>query len=317
LPFIGWLNATLALTMVAMASLNVSVVSQALSVDIRQAIVSAAQLGFAGVQCDAFSPNFRLVDLSITGQREFQRLLANQSQRLVSLRMELGPQGLMPGADIDRLLDQVDQAMHITRSLAAELLCIDLGRLPAATESIPKTQKFISPIEAGLILIPQPVVVEESPPAEFSKPDPAAAQFDAALTELGSRADRYSTTVAFRSDLASLASLEQALQWVRCPWFAVDLDPVSILQEGRPIDDIFSALGPWIHHIRGRDGIKGSGNRTQSAPLGRGDTDWNQLLHAVDEMDYRGWLTLDPVSLPNSKDAAIAGLQFLRRLSVG
>jgi sugar phosphate isomerase/epimerase len=303
--------------MEAMASLNVSVVSQALSADIRQAIASAAQLGFAGVQCDAFSPSFRLVDLSITGQREFQRLLANQSQRLVGLRMELGPQGLMSGADIDHLLDQVDQAMHITRSLAAELLCIDLGRLPAAVESVPKPQKYISPVEAGLILIPQPVVVEEPPPAESPKSDPAAAQFDAALSELGSRADRYSTTVAFRSDLASLASLEQALQRVRCPWFAIDLDPVSILQEGRPIDEIFSRLGPWIRHIRCRDGIKGSGNRTQTAPLGRGDTDWNQLLHALDEMDYRGWLTVDPVGLPSSEAAAIAALQFLRRLSVG
>jgi sugar phosphate isomerase/epimerase len=50
--------------------------------------------------------------------------------------------------------------------------------------------------------------------------------------------------------------------------------------------------------------------------LGRGDTDWNQLLHALDEMDYRGWLTVDPVGLPNSKDAAIAGLEFLRRRSI-
>jgi sugar phosphate isomerase/epimerase len=299
-----------------MSKLNLSVVTTAFLGDIRQGVQTAARLGFAGVQCEVTSPELHLAELSVTGQREFQRLLSGVNQRLVALRMEFGAKGLMPGGDTDRRIEEADQAMHATRSLAADMLCIDLGRLPAAAAEKAKAARLISQDEAGLILIPQVPVVEEPPPASPSQADLAAvAQFDAALTELGARADRYSTLIALRSDLGSLVSLDQAMQRVKCPWFALDFDPVAVLQENEPIDTVFSQLGDSIRHVRGRDAIKGAGNRAQPASIGRGDTDWEQLLHLLDDADYRGWITIDPAGLPDPAAAAAAGGKYLRNKS--
>src|SRR5206468_871975 len=102
-------------------------------------------------------------------------------------------------------------------------------------------------------------------------PDPAfVSQVSAALQELGSRADRYGVTVAVRSELASFASLDEALTAARCPWFGVDLDPVAILRDDWSADEVFSRLGPLIRHVRARDATLGADRRTQPAAIGRG-----------------------------------------------
>ena len=48
--------------------------------------------------------------------------------------------------------------------------------------------------------------------------------------------------------------------------------------------------------------------------VGRGDTDWPHLLANLDGAGYEGWLTIDPVDLPERREASIAGLAYLRGL---
>jgi sugar phosphate isomerase/epimerase len=135
------------------------------------------------------------------------------------------------------------------------------------------------------------------------------------LGEAGARADRYGVMLAFRSDLSSFAAIHAALQRVRCPWFGIDLDPVAMLRDDWHPDEIFSRLGPLIRHVRGKDATKGSHRRTKPAPIGRGDTDWLQFLASLDAADYSGWITVDPVDLPDRAAAATSGLAHLRAIN--
>ena len=128
----------------------------------------------------------------------------------------------------------------------------------------------------------------------------------AALAERGRRADRYGTTVAFRSDLASFAALERALSRAACPWFGVDLDPVAVLRDEWPLDEIFSRLGPLIRHVRGRDATRGGGGRTMPAVIGQGTTNWGELRAALDGAGYSGWITIDSLEHPDRRAAAVA-----------
>jgi sugar phosphate isomerase/epimerase len=258
---------------------HLSVVSTALSSDARHAARLARAGGFAGLLFDAYSTQLSFPELSATGRREFLQVLRAQDVQFVGLQGDLGPKGLGPGADVDRVLDQVEHVIESAAALNTPLVCIDAGPLPSDDDQN------------------------------------SASQLNAALIELGLRAERYSVMVAFSSSLASFESLQGALASARCPWFGIDLDPVAILRDAWQIDEFFSRLGTLIRHVRIRDAVRSAHRRTKSAIVGKGDTDWPALLAALDHAGYSGWLTIDPLDLPDRNDAATAARQVLLKLA--
>lgn len=295
-------------------TLKLAVLAAALTTDARQAPRLARTMGFDGLLFDAYGPALRLPDLSQSGRREFRHVLAAESRQLVGLRADLGPKGLTPGVDVDRVLSLLEKAMEAAAGLAAPLLCVDVGPLPTPPAA-PKPVKRVTQDMAGLILLPNPVEEPSPAPAAAATMSPAdlalAAQADAVLLELGSRADRFGVTVAFRSDLSALAALERALTRAACPWFGVDLDPVALLRDEWPNDEAFSRLGPLIRHVRARDATRGAGGRTSPAVIGAGSTIWPELLSNLDASGYHGWITIDPMELPDRSAAALAGVKLL------
>jgi sugar phosphate isomerase/epimerase len=298
-------------------SLPLGVVAAALSTDARDAARLSRQLGFSGLQFDGQSSSIDLTQLSASGRREFRHVLASQNQQLIGLRAESGPSGFASGADVDRALAHIERVMEAAAGLGAPLVCLDLGPLPPAPQAAPPKPR-VTPAMAGLILLPESAS-SKPPPSEPAAPPPhpeMLEQIAAAMDELGRRADRFNIMLAFRSELASLASLKQATTSVNCPWFGIDLDPVAILRDGWDIDEVFSQLGPLIRHVRGRDALVGADRRTKPAAIGQGKVDWPALLHNLDQSTYRGWLALDPVELPDRQAAAVAAREHLSRLAM-
>ena len=296
-------------------NLQLAVVAAALSTDARQVPRLARQLGFDGLLFDAYSGALRLPDLSQSGRREFRHLVAAEGRQLVGLRADLGAKGLTPGVDVDRVLSLLTNAMEAAAGLQAPLLCTDLGPLPTPPAE-PKPVKRATPEMAGLILLPNPIEEAPAPPAAPAAMSPAdvalAGQVDAVLRELGARAERFGVTVAFRSDLSTLAALERALRSAACPWFGVDLDPVATLRDEWPLDEILSRLGPLVRHVRGRDANRGAGGRTSPAVVGAGSVKWPELLSNLDAAGYHGWITVDPMELADRPAAAAAAVAVLR-----
>jgi sugar phosphate isomerase/epimerase len=242
--------------------------------------------------------------------------LSARGQQLVGLREEVGVKGFTPGADVDRQLSRLDRVMEAAAGLAALLVCVDLGPLPAVP-AVAAPRPKVSQVQAGLILLPESSAPQPEPAPPPAPPDPAfVAQVGAALAELGRRADRYSVVLAFRSELASLSSLAQALRQANCPWFGVDLDPVAVLRDEWDLDAFFSSLGPLIRHVRGRDAVAGADRRTRPASIGSGSVSWSDLLGNLDESGYRGWITIDPFDLTDRGGAARAALKYLRSIGV-
>ncbi len=300
-----------------MQTLKMGVVAEALAPDAREAAEAARLAGFAGVQFQAFSPQLNLTELSQTGRREFRRILTSHNQQLIGLRVDVGPKGFGPGADVDRLLSQFVRVMDAAKSLAAPLVCVEAGPLPEPAIPAQSQASSITAEQAGLIIIPE--MPAPAPPAREParvEPDHAAIDHvDQALMELGSCADRLGVTLAFRSELSSLAALERALVASACPWFGVDLDPVALLRDAWKSDEVFSRLGPLIRHVNARDAVLGSSRRTRPAVIGRGSVDWSQMLSSLDSAGFSGWLTLDSTELPDRAGAAAAGLRHLTSAS--
>lgn len=293
---------------------NVAVFAPALSPDLRSAPRAARRLGFAGLQLPVAFGNTDLTRLSGTAQREVRGLLGADEQQLASILADLGPKGLGPGADIDRLLETLLDALTAARGLAAGAVCVDLGPLPQPPRE-DKPAPAITPGMAGLILLP--TAAETRAAAAKDRPavtaDPAfVSQVDAAMFELGRLADRTGVAVAFRSDLASFAALERTLGVASCPWFGLDLDPVALVRDEWEADEVFGRLGERVRHVRVRDAVGGSAARSRPAVVGRGDTVWPELLARLDDAGYHGWLTVDPTELPDRVAAATAALATLQ-----
>jgi sugar phosphate isomerase/epimerase len=293
--------------------LRLSVVAHALSADPRVAPRLAREYGFEGVLFDAVSPALDLTQLSGTGKREFRSVVSGQNQQLVGLRMDLLQQGFSLRGDVDRELSRLEKAMDAAKGLQAPLVCVDLGPLPEPAREA-KPRPTVTAQQAGLILIPGSMDLPKTPePPAVPPPDPSfVSQVDAAMVELGRRADRCGVMLAMRAELASFAALERALRAADCPYFGIDLDPVAVLRDVWDVDEVFSRLGPLIRHVRGRDAVAGADRRTKPAVVGAGGTDWGQLLARLDEAGYHGWVTLDPVDLSDRVAAAIAGRQHLK-----
>ena len=246
---------------------RIGVTASTLGDDVRAAPETSRRLGFAGLQFDASSREVDIPSLPVSGRREFRKLLSDQDQQLVGLRVDLGGKGLGRGADVDRAIDRLNKVMEAAAGMSAPLICVELGRLPEPARSAPSKPK-VTPDMAGLILLPTPT--ESEPPAASASsppPDPElVSQIDAAMAELGKLADRYGVVLAFRSELASFAAIASAIVRVSCPWFGLDLDPAAALHEDWAMDEIFSKLGGLIRHVRGRDAVVGADRRTKPAP---------------------------------------------------
>ncbi len=299
-------------------ALRIGVTASALSEEVRQVPAIARQLGFDGLLFDAQGLGVDLTALTSSGRREFRHVLSSQDRELIGLRFETGARGLGPGADVDQVLAQLDGAMEAAKGLLAPLLCVDVGPLPIPPpQERPKPK--ISAEHAGLILIPtlSAVPAPEATTLHYipMQIDPVfVAQVDAALADLGRRADRYGVTVALRSDLSPFSALERALRQASCPWFGIDLDPVAMLRDEWEPDEIFSRLGSLVRHVRGHDALRGADRRTKAAILGKGDTNWGELLANLDAAGYNGWITVDPLELPDRRAAASAAAKHLRSL---
>ncbi len=288
----------------------IGIIAGATSRDVRTAILQSRRMGFDGLLFDVND----LPELTQSGRREFRHLLAAQNQQLIGLSASSRPKGLAPGADIDHVLRELERGMETAAALGAPLLCLDAGPLPAPAREA-KSKPKVTQDMAGLLVIPESKKPE--PTEAAIQGDPAMeSHVDSALFELGRRADRYSVTVAIRSDLSGFSALERAIRAAKCPWFGIDLDPVAILRDDFDIDEIFSRLGPLIRHVRARDAIKGHDKRTQPAIIGKGSTRWPELLQRLDEAGFPGPITIDPTELQDRPAAAVAGLNHVRNFSI-
>lgn len=300
---------------------EISIVSSALSPDLRESASLASRLEFDSLQVPLSSPGLALSDLSRTGQRELVKVITSANLRLSSLFTTAGRAGLMPGADIDRALDHLDKALRTAADLASLgqnlLLCVDLGPLPPAPPAAIPVRRPVDPAALGTLILPESLAPAPPPPTPTVPRDEVAeAVLDGALIELGRRADRYGVPLALGSELGALASLHRAFESARCPLFLLNLDPVTVLRDEWDITHTLTAFVGRVGHVRVRDARKGAGGRTQPAALGQGDAQVLDLLNAINDSYYAGPLTVDPTELPDRANAASAGLALLRRSSI-
>ncbi len=263
-----------------MNRLKIGVRLESLNLPLRQALTEVGRLGVTGVQMDAvddLSPN----NLSQSGRRELRHLLRAHNLELTAVGCPLR-HGLDVAENQQPRIEHVEKVLAMSFDLGPRIVIIHAGQVPEDADS---------------------------PRHQLLK--------DALLT-LGRYGDRTGTTLALETGLESGTALAGFLNRFDTGSLGVNLDAANLLVHGFEVVESMRALQGRILHAHAKDARRSNPSRAaQEVPLGHGDIDWMEYLGVLEEIEYRGWLTIERESGENRVADVTAGVAFLRRLAGG
>ncbi len=226
---------------------------------IKDQIRAAAAAGARGVVVDA-AGDLAPDRLSETGRREVRHALRSVEQELVALSLPTR----RPFDTTDQLEDRLaraDRAFALAYDLGTRLVLARVGGLP--------------------------------PEADAGR----RATFTTAVRELGIRAEHRGVRFAVETGSEPGGVLGPYLAALEIPSLGASIDPSSLLRQG--IDPVAATreLGAWVAHAYANDASRSS-PIASSHPRGSGyppgALDWEEYLGALEEINYRGYLTVWP-----------------------
>jgi sugar phosphate isomerase/epimerase len=243
---------------------------------VRDQLYEAARLGAKGVVVDAIG-DLAPHRLSETGRREVRHILRSVELALVAVSL--------PTRRPFDTTEQLDDRMR--RAEAAFAMAFELG-----------TDVVLARVGAV-------------PPEDDAD---RRRVFTDAVRELGLRADHRGVRLAIEAGTEPGAALRAFLESLGVPALAASIDPAHLLQIG--IDPVQAAreLADWVVHAYAND-ASGTGRIAAPNPRGfgfpPGALDWEEYLGALEEIAYRGFLTVWP---PPGRTAAAAFKEIAKRL---
>ncbi|MBD13789.1 MAG: hypothetical protein CMJ72_01330 [Planctomycetaceae bacterium] len=96
---------------------------------------------------------------------------------------------------------------------------------------------------------------------------------------------------------------------------ALDLHPAQLIANGHSPQEFVSRIGQYIAHVHAVDGVYDLANgQGVEVELGRGSSDFPELLGGLEEFGYRGWLTIERRASRQPIEDIGNAVQFLRTL---
>ncbi len=235
---------------------------------IRDQIRAAARIGAKGVVIDAVG-DIAPDRLSETGRREMRHLLRSVELSLIALHLPTR----RSFDTIDQLEDRLkraESAFTLAYELGTRLVLARVGALPPEAEALRRET------------------------------------WTSAISELGHRADHRGIRLAIETGTETGQDLRTILDQLRIVGLAASIDPAALLQHGFNPLTTTRDLGPWVAHAYATESSSPSSAiptvRPRSVGFQSGVLDWEEYLGSLEEIDYRGFLTIWPD--PNADAAA-------------
>lgn len=261
-----------------MNRLKIGVRLESLGLPLRRALTAAGKLGVSGVQVDAVG-DLAPGTLTETGRREFRHMLRAHNLEVTALGCPLR-RGLDSAENQQPRIEHVQKVLSLSFDLGPRLVIVQAGACTDDPEN-PRIRLLCESLQA-----------------------------------IARHGDRIGATLALETGLEDGAVLSSFLDRFDTGSLGVNLDPANLLLHGFDPYVAIQALNRRIVHTHARDARQASASRAaQEVPLGHGDIDWMKYLATLEEVEYRGWLTLERESGDNRLAEIAAGVAFLRRLT--
>jgi sugar phosphate isomerase/epimerase len=243
---------------------------------VRDQIYESARLGARGVVVDAIG-DLAPHRLSETGRREFRHILRTVELSLIAVSLPTR-RPFDTTEQLDDRLRRADAAFALAFELGTDVVLARVGAVPPK-EDAARLEVFAN-----------------------------------AVRELGVRADYRGVRLAIETGTEPGATLRSFLDSLAVPSLAASIDPSSLLQAGIDPVQTVRELASFMAHAYANDA---TGTTRVAAPNPRGfgfppgALDWEEYLGALEEVAYRGFLTVWP---PPGRTAAAQFTAISERL---
>ena len=235
-------------------------------------------MGAAGLELDAVG-ELSPAQLTGSGRRELRHLFSSHQLDIAALVCPLR-HGLEVAENQDARIDRLRQAMSMAFDVGCRLVVIQPG------------------------------------PLVFDEKDTRYAVLADALAALGRHGDHVGARLAIETGFDSPEAVETLLARFDAGSLAVALNPGNLLAQGHDPYEAIRTLRSRLVYVRASDARRaGAGRLGRRMPVGHGDLDWMQLTANFEEIEYRGWLTVEADAGPNALVELSAGVAFLQRLN--
>ena len=190
---------------------------------------------------------------------------------------------------------------------SVNLLSEDPEERAAAKQHVGKMLEIASDLEVGTILVVPGFIgpFEAGAPVVFDY-DAAFERAVADFQELSLRAEKYGVAIGvenvWNKFLSSPFEMRAFLAQVGSPWVGCYFDVGNVLRTGYP-EQWIRMLGPYIKGVHFKDFRVGVGNLQGFVDLLEGDVDFEGVMLALKEVEYKGYCVVEVFARENDPDA--------------
>ena len=253
---------------------RISVSTLCFGQSLKLALRTAASAGVQGVQLDV-RDELRPSELSETGRRQLVHQLTELGLKVAAVNFPLR-RGLGDQLELDARVAAIKSAMEFAWSLQAPILSARIGKLPADVES----KQYQLMLEV--------------------------------LSDIVRHGNHVGTTLAIAPTHDSPEALQTLVGAVQTGPVGIDFDPAGFVSAGYNAVAALRALHAQVVHFEARDAIRDVDGTGQEVALGRGETDWTELLVLLHEMEYRGWVNVNRTQGEDRAGDASRAVKFLQ-----
>ncbi|GKU80440.1 sugar phosphate isomerase/epimerase [Paenibacillus sp. L3-i20] len=285
---------------------KIGVIVDSFQVGVKEGLVKAKQVGADGVQIYAVKGELDPANLSPAARKEWKAYIESLGLEISALVGDLGGHGFQDPAQNREKIEKSKRIMELGFDLGTNIVTTHIGIVPADNNSR----------------------VYET--------------MHTACEELSRFASDMNGYFAIETGPESSAQLKSFLDGLGTKGVSVNFDPANMVMVtgDDPVQGVYN-LKDYIVHTHAKDGIKlghidprdvygdygyeveldhekiaimaESGSAFREVPLGEGGVDWNGYLQALNDIGYKGYLTIEREVGTNPEVDIELAVNFLKK----
>ncbi len=236
---------------------SIGVMLDSFRLDINSALDKAKEVGAQGLQIYATYGDFSPEKLTADAKRDFLKKCADRGLAISALCGDLG-KGFADPEQNPALIEMSKRIVDLAKELGTSVVTTHIGKVPDDKNC----ERY--------------AIMQE------------------ACGKLAAYADEMKVRFAVETGPEKAVVLRDFLDSLGSRGVSVNMDPANLTMcvDDDAVQAVYT-LRDYIVHTHAKDGMRGTQPPYVEVPLGEGDVEWDGYLKALNDIGYRGFLTIE------------------------